>query len=669
VTAPAPPSPASRPARAVGWIALAGIGQAAALSMIDAGPRLHYQHYPAALDLFSQHQVAAAVVGLQVALVVWATVRWGWAAARAIVPLPPGRLVAAVVVASLGAATVSPDPRTYAAELVLAAAIQLVNLANVVLAALALPAGAFPWLAARLRSCFRDESPGEPRLGRDWFGWRAGLLASAVAATLAVTAYERHPHVPDEVVYVMQANYLASGRLTMPPPPVVEAFDVDLLSYEPDRWFSPVPPGWPAVLAVGAWIGLVWLVNPVLAGLAVVLAYAWLKELYGRRLARIATTLLATSPWLLFLGMSFMTHMLTLVCVLVAVLGVARARRTGSIGWSLAAGIGVGATSLIRPLDGLIVGVVIAAWALGVGGRRLSVPALAALFVGTMGTGALAFPYNQHFTGHPLRFPINVYTDRLYGPNSNAYGFGPDRGLGWAIDPNPGHSPLDGVINANLNAFGINTDLLGWSAGSLWLLAVMVASRRWRREDWQMLGLIGAFVIAYFPYYFSGGPDYGARYWFPIVVPLVALSARGFEVFERAAGRYAAVITAVFIALAAMIFVPWRAIDKYHEFRGMKGGLGQLAARQGVGADLVLVRGERFPDYASAAIENAPDLGPGTTVYAWDRSAEVRARVLTAFPERRVWLVDGPSVTGGGYRFVAGPLEPGTVPPFGAVRP
>jgi hypothetical protein len=117
-----------------------------------------------------------------------------------------------------------------------------------------------------------------------------------------------------------------------------------------------------------------------------------------------------------------------------------------------------------------------------------------------------------------------------------------------------------------------------------------------------------------------------------------------------------------------MTFIPWRAVDKYHEFRGLKGGLAQLAARHGVGADLVLVRGERFPDYVSAAVENAPDLGPGTTVYAWDRSAEVRARVLTAFPDRRVWLVDGPSVTGGGYQVVAGPLEPAALPPFEAAR-
>jgi hypothetical protein len=513
VNVSAPLAPVGRATRAAGWIVLAGVGQAAALSMIDAGTRLHYQHYPPLADLLGQHPIAAAVVGLQSVLVLRGTVGWGWAAARAIVPLPAGRLVAAGLLASVAAATVSPDPRVYAAELVFAAVIQLLNLANVVLAALALPAGAFPWLAARMRAVFSDAPAAERPIRRDWFGWVTGLLAAAVAATLTVTAYERHPHVPDEVVYLMHAKYLASGRLAMPPPPVAEAFDVDLLSYEPDRWFSPVPPGWPAVLAIGAWLGLPWLVNPLLAGLAVVLAYAWLRELYGRRVARIASVLLASSPWLLFLGMSFMTHMLSLVCVLLAGLGIARARRSGSLAWSLAAGIGVGATSLIRPLDGLIVGLVVAAWALGVGGRRLAVPALAALLTGTVASGALVFPYNAHFTGNPLRFPINVYTDRLYGPNSNAYGFGPDRGLGWAIDPNPGHSAFDGVINANLNAFGINTDLLGWSAGSLWLLAVMVVARRWRREDGQMLMLIGAFVIGYFPYYFSGGPDYGARYW------------------------------------------------------------------------------------------------------------------------------------------------------------
>jgi hypothetical protein len=113
--------------------------------------------------------------------------------------------------------------------------------------------------------------------------------------------------------------------------------------------------------------------------------------------------------------------------------------------------------------------------------------------------------------------------------------------------------------------------------------------------------------------------------------------------------------------MALATFVPWRATDKYHHFRGMRGDLGWRVARQGIDGDVVLVRGERHPDYASAAILNPIDLRSGATVFAWDRDPAVRAAVLAAFPDRRVWLVDGPSITRSAYRVSGGPWPAGRV--------
>jgi hypothetical protein len=90
----------------------------------------------------------------------------------------------------------------------------------------------------------------------DRFAWTAAVAATVVAAVLCVVSYERHPHLPDEVVYQHHARYFAEGHLTLAAPPVPAAFNVDLFEYEPTRWYSPVPPGWPAVLAiVFAWPG------------------------------------------------------------------------------------------------------------------------------------------------------------------------------------------------------------------------------------------------------------------------------------------------------------------------------------------------------------------------------------------------------------------------------
>jgi hypothetical protein len=102
----------------------------------------------------------------------------------------------------------------------------------------------------------------EPR-GVDGLAVLAALWVTVLAAVLSLTAYQRHPHVADEVGYLYHARYFAEGVLTMPTPPVPEAFDIDLMHYEEDRWYSPVPPAWPAMLALGALLGAPWLVNRV----------------------------------------------------------------------------------------------------------------------------------------------------------------------------------------------------------------------------------------------------------------------------------------------------------------------------------------------------------------------------------------------------------------------
>ncbi|MEZ5867819.1 MAG: hypothetical protein R3D46_04865 [Defluviimonas denitrificans] len=42
--------------------------------------------------------------------------------------------------------------------------------------------------------------------------------------------------------------------------------DYYLIEVKDGRWFSATLPGWPAVLALGALLGLPWIVNPLLAG-------------------------------------------------------------------------------------------------------------------------------------------------------------------------------------------------------------------------------------------------------------------------------------------------------------------------------------------------------------------------------------------------------------------
>jgi hypothetical protein len=651
------------------WFALALVGQAVSLQMIDAGRLIRYQHYKPLSSLLGEDLMLLPVIFFAQTLIVIAGYRSHWRGLRKVLVknFRPWQLAAVILVFSLSSTALSRDLSFYALELLFATLVQAVNLANIVLVVLSVDKQGL----ASIKTFFERflggvEAGSEKSRKIDRFALLGAVWTVMLAGALSLFSYENHPHVPDEVAYLYHARFLAEGQLTMPAPPVQEGFGFYLMDFKGDRWFPSPPVGWPAVLAVGMFAGVPWLVNPLLAGLNVLLGYALLGELFNRRIARISLFLLCVSPWHIFMASNFMTHTFTLTCSLAAALGVVRARRTGSMTWALLSGVAVGVGVLIRPLDGLVLGVVIGLWAIGVGGERLKFPALAAFALGGSVIAVVMFGYNYLIAGHPLVFPLNAYLDKTVGPGFNDLGFGPDRGLGWALQPFPGHSPLGSMVNANLNIFSLNIELFGWATGSLILITVLFFFfRSLRKADYLMLAVIVAVFAAYFFYWYSGGPDFGARYWYLMLVPLVALSAKGIEFLadhlrsnegEQTGARIK--LAVLLLSVSALInYFPWRAVDKYYHYLLMRPDVRYLAEQHGFGKSLVLIRGNEHPDYASAAIYNPLDFNADAPIYAWDRNPEVRLKLLSAYPDRPIWVVDGPSITKSSFKVVEGPLS------------
>nr|MBA3727442.1 hypothetical protein [Armatimonadota bacterium] len=178
-----------------------------------------------------------------------------------------------------------------------------------------------------------------------------------------------------------------------------------------------------------------------------------------------------------------------------------------------------------------------------------------------------------------------------------------------------------------------------------------------------IIGIVGFLSL----YWFSGGPDFGARYWFLMIVPLAALTARGIEVAGSADTRGAGFpvgtarslgVAAILSAMSLVTFVPWRATDKYHHYRGMRPDVRNLATQLSFGRSLVLIEGKRHPDFASAAAYETPGLAADAPVYAWARSPQIAAEATAAFPGRPVWVLAGPSITGAGYQVIRRPEAP-----------
>jgi 4-amino-4-deoxy-L-arabinose transferase-like glycosyltransferase len=647
------------------WLSLALVGQAVSLQMINAGKLIHFQHYRSLTELLGQDIFLLIVLVFQAVLVAFGVGRRRLAITKWLGEnFKPWQLILIIVFLILASAAVTREVSIYVTSLIFAAAVQLINLANIVLVAWSIPRESHGWLRERLESFFAAKESEKTSL--DKFSMLAALWVIVLAGGLSYFVYQAHPSVPDEVQYIFQAKHFAAGQLTATAPSVPEAFSMYMMPHAEGEWFAIFPPGWAALLAIGVKLNIVWLINPLLGGLCILLTYLFLQEIYSRRIARISILLLCCSPWFVFMAMSLMSHMFTLACALTAGVLLQLAIMSGKMIYVFAAGLAIGMVSLIRPLDGVIVAAALGLSTLhGFETWKKKLTGGAVLGVGTMIIGALIFPYNRMITGSATLSPSDAYYTKYFWEGACSLGFGANRGMNWGLDAFPGHSPLEAVVNIALNVFLLNTELFGWGAGSLFLVICFVLSGSIGKNDFWALGLSGIIVAAYSLFWYHGGPDFGARYWFLSIVPFVALTARAIErlsvktapTSEPQLNPRLVSAVAMLCILSLLNYFPWRALDKYYHYLGMEPGIAKLAQEHHFGKSLVLIRGEEHPDYQSAWIYNPLNFEGDAPLYAHDKSPEIRSQLLKAYRGRPVWIVDGPTRTGSGYKIVQGPLN------------
>ncbi len=666
----------SRWQQAAAWTALAFAGQACALQLLNVGSSNILQRFHNTDVLLGTWRgaflVALFVQGLLVArglaghreellrhargaLRSWHGLLFAFLILYSIVPASTGDT--APLLGSEAAGKLA----SLATKVVLGLLVAAIQGGNLLLAARAIPDAEY----AQLQNWWRNQD-------RAALPWLAALWVLVVSTVLAVFVFERLPHVPDEVSYLFQAKYFSLGCMHLPAPPDPAALNPAFAVVKNGMWYSAMPGhGWSALLAVGVLLGAPWLVNPLLGAAGILLAHRVASRFAGRNLADGVALLLAASPWLLFLSASMMPHAASLVWTLAALLGLYEARERGSIAYAMLAGAAIGALLHTRPLEAVAVGVFGAAWWLSGGRGKVRVAAVLAAGMVFAAFAWMYLEYNRTFTGERMTTPINVLFDEVVYPGANRLGFGADVGnFGWKhLDPLSGHGPLDVAINTNHNFYMTQFELFGWGCGSLLFVFLLAARGEFRRHAWAW-GFVGMFWMTMNVYWFSGGPDFGARYWYPMLVPLALLTLRGAQWIAARKDETAAASSRVwaFLALASVLgcmnLLPWRALDKYTNYRGVRTDVRRLSAERQFGRSLVLIRGERaLKPYESSAAYSALALNPPRydrdapgTIYALDLGAKSVERLRAYYADRPVWVLASPSITGAGFQVLEGPL-------------
>lgn len=536
---------------------------------------------------------------------------------------------------------------------------------------------------------------GRTRGGLDLIALACAFGAFVAAAILSRLVFGGIPHVQDSVAQLFQARIFAEGRLWAPSLTGREAFDYAHMIND-GRWYAQYPPGHALLLVPGVWLGVPWLVNPLLGALSVYAVYLLGRETHGVAVGRMAALLGVLSPFLLLMSAEFMAHASALCAVTAFLVFHLRMVRTGRMADGARAGLFLLLAVLIRPYSALAVAAPLALHAALWVRRDLPGrwrPAAAWALGGAVGAALLGL-YNLLTTGDPL---VPGYI-RLYG-ESHGIGFGKGS---WG----PPHTLERGLEHAGRTLASLNGRLFEWPASSLWPLVVALLPLRLRsgaaagvaggaaagfdRAAWLLFAPAAALVVAHIFYWYHD-LCFGPRYLYEALGPVFVLSALGLRaVASGLAGlgrggrtRPAAAMSrradlalagiVIVLTLAALVTGWPRLFRVPEEARGAAAGsgprmasyfqhygreywgvspyLGELVSREvRERPALVICRFREFqPEglqfrhlwFGSAFAHQRPDPGGRQVVFAQDRGEEANQRLALAYPELAVYWYEG----------------------------
>lgn len=370
----------------------------------------------------------------------------------------------------------------------------------------------------------------------------AVLFASAAAVVMA-DVFAGNPHLVDEIAHLFQARVFTTGHLGAPAPQPPEAFLLTHTTIVHGQWVSQYPPGHTLLLAVGMIVHAEWLVNPLLAGVSVVLVFVVARGLYGPKTGLLAALLWSVSAWALFMSGTYMSHVSATAFGLAAWAAVFGPRRPTRRHW-LIAGAALAGAIAIRPLDAVAAALPVLVW-IGVK-RRAS----AAVWMGVAGAPILLLLgwYNWKLFGGPFTFGYSV----LYGPQ---------HGVGFHIDPyGDPYTPLVALSNAAVAIRRLFIYLYEWPVPVLLCLALWGLFGPRRRAD--LYVAIGALAppFLYF-FYWHSGYFLGPRFYYGAVPFLVIGLSRSWRWIWALARRYSGprlnLRVAATVSVAVMIVWGW----------------------------------------------------------------------------------------------------------------
>jgi 4-amino-4-deoxy-L-arabinose transferase-like glycosyltransferase len=471
------------------------------------------------------------------------------------------------------------------------------------------------------------------------------LLSAFVSAGVSERIFERIPHVEDEFANLWQAEVMAQGQLDLPSPDNPKIFLVPFVVDFEGRRFGKYPPGWPATLSIGARLEAPWLVNAVLAGLAVWLVYRLGTKVAGRLAGLLAALLVGSSPMFVMLAGSLMSHILSLAlaCAFslawldLFLIDGREVEPEPVPPWLLVtvAGFALGLLVLTRPLTACAIALPFAIHGIyilfrGEAAARRRALAVAGL---TLMLSLLLLLWQAALTGDALK---NLYTlwweyDRL--------GFGLGRG-----HTETGHNLYLARINTRFSLRAGQHDLFGWPYLSWLFLPFGLIALRRNRAGWLLFSIAPILVLIYAAYWI-GAWLFGPRYYFEALLTLSITSAAGIEWlggwgmrvkhFPRLRGFATVALIMLLFCLNIFFYLPIR-VGGMHGLFGIKRESMQTLQESDLGNALVIVHAKRWMQYGALLPLTSPFV-ESDLLLAWTNIPERIDELLIDYADRPIY--------------------------------
>ena len=423
-------------------------------------------------------------------------------------------------------------------------------------------------------------------------GKRGGLALGAFVAALLSLGYAAYylrggPRIIDATMYFLQGRALSEGHFAWHVPVPTANFRGRFLVAEAgDRIAGIFPPGYPLLLSLGFAIGAPMVIGPLLAAALVVATWALARDLAveagagaeaARWVARTAGALSLLCATLRYHTADTMAHGACALAFTLALLTALRARRERLPWLFLLAGLPLGFVVATRFASALALGIVLVFLAVRAP-RRERAPSLAACALGVLPGLFLLAVAQASVLGSPFASLQRAYYAASDGPpGCFAYGWG--KGIGCLVEHGDFVRARSLAGNAGyglLASLGVTSRRLRMhleDVANLEPLALLIFAPLLRPASRTVgvrtaLGLVGALVLAYAPFYFDGDyPGGGARFFADVLPVEHALLALGLLSFPR---FHVSRLAGALLALACLGFAVHGAYS--HE---------QLAARDG----------------------------------------------------------------------------------------